>query len=771
MINFFRHRPPPPPSNRERGSIIVPAAFAIIVGIALLGSAQLAYVFYMKRELQSAADLAALSSVQVLNATQPARCTEAKAAAITSGIANMTTMAGALDTDDFKTLDCRRWDPAHWQNPTQVDPTKLYIYVADPALGEDSNAMHVKISKSIPAIMPNPFGAGSPTVIEAEAVATTNLPTATFSVGSQLLRTNGNAPLMNLLGLLGLSVSASAGDYNGLAALKITPSGLLKELGISPEVAVNAGTPSGLVSAKVVLLRQLLEASASIASKSGNTSAEQEIGTLINVLSGAPTQVLDVSVPLFGGTSPEGLPITGIFGSVTSNMGDAALNAQFDVLGLASTAIATASNNHALAVQNLTIGGSGSGISVMAAVVEAPSIGVGGVGTIAYNSQVRLFINIDTKPATGAPPSIFGTIGSVLTLLGIRVHIPIVINLIDGLGTLTTLDCSAPTRRAVISVQSTLMRACVGQLDSTSAFSVDGGCDPRLGLQSETLLTLLNKPVITARIDVPGLKATSDLTFNVDAQHPTPQLQSTAPNPLAVGDTVKQLINQVLNVLGNLGDPSNAALVPGNSAGAVPVDGDIASVLAKKYLSSSPLTPLFNRYDVAKTIALMKNGSAALGLQSLGDWTIKGVPYPCNFGDTCFKDGSVYDAFNGSATGAGQGIKGGLFGTLTGGLLVNNCYGLISGLFNYNSCLESNLAAYLRTAPGGIANTPGSTLTPQSCGVLCTLLKPAVNLIGSLLNGVGSLASKLAGNVLGIQVGQTDVTLMNLSCAKPRLVY
>jgi uncharacterized membrane protein len=231
-----------PRLRTQRGSIIVPAAFAILVGIVLLGSAQLGYVFYMKRELQNAADLAALSSVQVLNAISPAQCPEATATAIASGEANMVTIAGPLVNSDFTTLACTRWDPTHWENPTTVDPTGRYIY--SPGAGESYNAMHVQLQKSVPYIFPVVGRGGGATLVNAEAVATTTTPTATFSVGSQLLRTGGSSPLTNILQLAGLPVSATLVDYNGLANVSITPSGLLAALGLNPDVDLTVGSSS-----------------------------------------------------------------------------------------------------------------------------------------------------------------------------------------------------------------------------------------------------------------------------------------------------------------------------------------------------------------------------------------------------------------------------------------------------------------------------------------------------------------------------------------------
>ncbi|WZB63973.1 pilus assembly protein TadG-related protein [Achromobacter xylosoxidans] len=50
------------PRSRQRGSMTVAVVFAVLVGMVLLGVAQLGYGYYMKREVQKAADLAALSA-------------------------------------------------------------------------------------------------------------------------------------------------------------------------------------------------------------------------------------------------------------------------------------------------------------------------------------------------------------------------------------------------------------------------------------------------------------------------------------------------------------------------------------------------------------------------------------------------------------------------------------------------------------------------------------------------------------------------------------
>ena len=60
------------------GSMTVAVVFAVLVGLVLLGVAQLGYGYYMKREVQKAADLAALSAVQVLGTGAAADCSRAR---------------------------------------------------------------------------------------------------------------------------------------------------------------------------------------------------------------------------------------------------------------------------------------------------------------------------------------------------------------------------------------------------------------------------------------------------------------------------------------------------------------------------------------------------------------------------------------------------------------------------------------------------------------------------------------------------------------------
>jgi uncharacterized membrane protein len=101
-----------------------------------------------------------------------------------------------------------------------------------------------------------------------------------------------------------------------------------------------------------------------------------------------------------------------------------------------------------------------------------------------------------------------------------------------------------------------------------------------------------------------------------------------------------------------------------------------------------------------------------------------------------------------------------------------------------NTCKRNALIASLQTTasngviPGlltgvgdlvsGLLGGTGST-TQQN--LLQALLKPAIELLKPTLNAVGGALSNVLLNVLGIDLGVTDVKLMSLSCSNARLVY
>ena len=131
--------------------------------------------------------------------------------------------------------------------------------------------------------------------------------------------------------------------------------------------------------------------------------------------------------------------------------------------------------------------------------------------------------------------------------------------------------------------------------------------------------------------------------------------------------------------------------------------------------------------------------------------------------------GDVWQGFLYETTLSKPNVLGGLLDVLG----LTSCQGLIAGLA-FNDCVSNSLAKYLQTKPGGLSGSGGyNPVTGSgSCGsVLCLLLKPVIdNTLRPLLDGVGNLLSKLLSDVLGLQLGRTDVHIQSIQCGRSQLV-
>lgn len=120
------------------------------------------------------------------------------------------------------------------------------------------------------------------------------------------------------------------------------------------------------------------------------------------------------------------------------------------------------------------------------------------------------------------------------------------------------------------------------------------------------MLKLLGQPLINDRITLPALTSSQNLTLAAG------ETGSTRINPLAVGDAVSGLVNELLRVLsGMLSSPKQ-----GMSA------NDTAKALADRYLQAA--FPPNTRYDVDKLIPLLRDGDPSKQLAPLNSWTVPG---------------------------------------------------------------------------------------------------------------------------------------------------
>lgn len=707
--------------SRPRGGMSVTMMLVMIALLAMLGLIEIGFLFWAKRDAQKVVDLAALAGAQRLDLCRP---DNADNSAARQNALAQNTFPGQVQ------IQCGNWNATRGT----ADHFSPSVDAVNPR-----NAVRVIAERGVLPF----FGqnSGLPT-LRVQAVAKRSEPTAVFAVGSQLLRTNGNSPLMATLRLVGLDVTnATILSYDGLAQATVTPSGLLAALGIPVTADLSVADFNRLLSVNRISLAQLVNATATVVGR------ETAVGVQLQALSNLVGTRLDINQLniLLGSQNGGG----GLFAQVISPDGTigSALESRVNVLDLVTAAISIANDGNGVQVQGLNL----LGIDVKAGVVEPPSIAIGGVGARAYNAQVRLMVDVDSD-------RLFA-IGPLLNLLGTRLHLPLHVDVANAMGTLTSIQCGAAPPTATVQVDSSVLRACVGKVNAADRFSKSNVCDATL--QNEQLLKLLGQPLINDKVTLPALTSTQSLTLAAG------QTGSTRINPLAVGTAVSDLVNELLRVLsGMLSSPKQ-----GMSA------NDTAKALADRYLQAA--FPSGGRYNVDQVIPLLRDGDPSRNLAPLGNWTVtKGVPKPCLIGlSTCWEDGSVWAGYRATVTGQGLGLLDGLLGSLVGGLLINRCDSLLGNLIDYNGCVRTNLASYIQTAPagfldgqnGGGVTTPGNNVTCS--GLLCALLNPVLAALKPVLNSVGTLLTNTLASLLGLELGRTDVSMQSIQCSSAQLVF
>ncbi len=472
--------------SRPRGGMSVTMMLVMLALLAMLGLVEIGYLFWAKRDAQKVADLAALAGAQRLEL-----CTadnSDNSAARQNALAQ-NRFAGTLQ------IRCGNWSASRSTGNR---------FVASVDASNPRNAVQVIAERSVLPF----FGqnASLPTV-SVQAVARRAEPTAVFAVGSQLLRTNGDSVLLSTLRLVGLDVTnATVLSYDGLAQANVTPSGLLKALNIPVSANLSVADFNRLLSVNRVSLAQLVDATATVVGR------DSTVGAQLRALSDLVATQLDINKLniVLGSQSGGG----GLFAEVVSPDGTvgSALESQINVLNLINTAISIANDGNGVAVKGLDL----LGIRIQAGVVEPPSIAIGGVGSRAYNAQVRLLADVDSN-------NLFA-LGPLLNLLGTRLHLPLHVDIANGMGTLTGIQCGASPPRATIQVDASVLRACVGNVDPAQRFSKANVCDATL--QNEQLLKLLGQPLINDRITLPALTSSQNLTWPLAKPDPPGSIRS-----------------------------------------------------------------------------------------------------------------------------------------------------------------------------------------------------------------------------------------------------
>lgn len=385
------------PETRHRQAGAISAIAVVALGLALTLAAlsvDLGYVFWVKRDLQKAADLAALSAVTDLSNAN----TVARQIALANGF-NPDTAGNTLTV-----------------TPGVYDEDRRSFSAG--GVADAQNAAQVTVSTTVPYF----FLLGSH-VVQATGMAARQ-PIAGFFLGSFLARIGSTDPnLLNgtLGGLLGGPLSLDVLSYQGLAAANVSLLGLSAGLGL--------GTVDELLAANVTL-GQLLDAAISALNAQGNSSAALSLGSLRAAVSATlpPIAVGDLL-------------------KVEAGNPESAATAQVNALQLVTLAAQIANVNSGSLISTglaLNIPGVAS-VSLALATVDKPSIAIGpakqdGTGawvTRAHAAQIRLRLRLTLLGAVS---------GGV-------VNLPLYIEGGGADASLTGIQCKVPKDSSVVTIQ------------------------------------------------------------------------------------------------------------------------------------------------------------------------------------------------------------------------------------------------------------------------------------------------------------------------------
>lgn len=701
----------------QRGSVLLPAAASILVGLILLGTAHLAYLFYMKRELQNAADMAALSGVQMLRPALPGNC----AAAIETARATLSAQpalqtASQVDTD----IACGIWDPT--TPATTADPTQRALHFS-PGDNAPGQAVYISLRSNIPAFVP----LMQTSSLKATAIARLEPgePLAAFSVSPQLLALDDGL-LTNLLASIGADLrGTTVADRNGLANIMLTPGGLLQALGIDLPADLTVASLNELLaldSTARIGGAELLRAALELA-RNGDThpASGTELTTIQLSLLENLIDALVVADPVIQlGSLDNGS--RGLFALINADDPNAALNTRISLGSIVDSVLAFATREKAIDVPvELNLLGILRG-SVKIGVIEPPSIGIGGAGTTAYGAQIRAFVELCASLGNCS------TTGGGLVpagLLDLGIHIPIGLELVTGHGTLDSL-CEEYDEQgralARITVQSSLANACIGDIRANDVFSTSFSCRTPLNPQELLRLRLLGHNLLSLNTAISGI-ALEDVSTLALAAGETAHAPENG-NALAIGTTLAGLTDELLNRL--------AGKSPANTSGTRPGAQQIwDQTLAET--GCNPASGAFNSagFTCRKTVEEKALRKIETGLNGLIG----------NIVDNLLR----LDLLN-------------LVGDLLGALLpLDTCAGATLG----------GLPPYAGTASGCVDKLNSVLQKTNAQTGVPLLLQIVLDILRAPLDALGQALANLL-NTLGINLGQVRTELISLECGRPR---
>lgn len=317
--------------RRQRGSFAITAAIWLAIAIIVLGVIDIGRFYAERRQMQAAADLAALSAVSQITDTT---CQAAKTA-----VKQVTTpSANSVPTNATVSVSCGVWVPPQTAG-SSASFTRLSGDPVDAngrcgglptggANGASANAVCVTVSEPVSGI----FRSGA---IGASAIAKST-PTDTFTLTTSLLTLNGGLAnqLLQLLTGSPNVLSLKAVDYQGLAQVNLKLGSILADLPVGTSTSVLNGT---------VTLGQLANAMVQAATQ------QKVVGLNLNVLN-----AIVAGLCTSGACQGPQIALNQLVSAAVAG-GSSAVDASVNALGLLSTALQIANGTNPIIIKSLAV--------------------------------------------------------------------------------------------------------------------------------------------------------------------------------------------------------------------------------------------------------------------------------------------------------------------------------------------------------------------------------------------------------------------------------
>ncbi len=417
-----------PGARRQHGAVAVLAVIWLSIAIAALGAIDIGNVYFVRRQLQRTADLAAMAAVQVLST--PGACTTATTAAQQNAASNGFTTNG---TSTVLSTTCGRWDTS----------TSTYFGTT----GNPFNAVQVQTSQVVPYFFLGP----SRTVTATSTALASNIDSFSLSTGIATINTQQSALLNAILGgLLNTSVSLSVGDMQSLAAAHVSLGNLM--------VALGAANMQGLL-ATTVSYQTLMVAMVKALQAGGDTVNAAILQTLAVAIPGG--QNITVGD---GGQSAPGLLALGLANPNSATT--ATINA-FDALLVAAQIAQRSPDGSPGNAPVINVAASLAGLAnISLQILNPPALAVGEGGTTTVNGVTNFrtiartaVINLGLSLAP-LPPLYLG----IATISVLSTPVVVTLALGPGQATLNPVDCESTkaATQATIQVTPSAASLCVG---------------------------------------------------------------------------------------------------------------------------------------------------------------------------------------------------------------------------------------------------------------------------------------------------------------------